>query len=159
MIAKLQGHFKFKLYDALGQLIDTRETKNLVTTPGANHALDVVFGGGSQIDPWYIGLINATPTPAIVNTDTLASHPGWVEFTNYTGNRQAWDDAAASARAKTSDTNAVFPITSAGTIWGAFVASVATGTSGTLWSAASFTIALPVSNGNNLNVVYSLSYA
>lgn len=156
---KAIGTYELELLDALGNVIDTRKWNNIITDEGANHLWDVALGGATQVDPWYMGLIDSTPTPNLAYGDTLASHGGWAELipgTDYTGNRQAFVDAASTARTKTSSANSVFPILTTKTIYGAFLASVATGTSGTLFSAGNFASPLPVVNGNTVNVVYSV---
>jgi len=56
--------------------------ENLVVNVGLQHILDVVFAGDesahANIDPWYVGLTAADPSPAAA--DTMASHAGWTEF-------------------------------------------------------------------------------
>ena len=155
---KPKGRYTFDVYDALGNHIDQRITENLITDLGANHVLDVSLDSTAATAEWYIGLINNTPTPGLLAADTLASHAGWVEFTDYTGNRQEWLRAAAAARVKASSANSVFPILGTATIWGGFVCGAATGTSAILMSEATFAVALPVVNGNTVNVTYTLSY-
>lgn len=151
-----------------GLVVARREIHNLITTAGKNHALDVVFGNASpvaQVDPWYFGLINNTPSPVLLAADTLASHTGWAELepgTDYTGNRQEWDDADAASGAKATTSVATFPILTSKTVYGAFLASVASGTSGILMSEGAFTVSdvavpLPVVNGQDLKVSVSFS--
>ena len=156
---KAIGRYDFELLDKSGIVIATRSCPNLVVTEGANHLWDVALGGVTPVDPWYVGLINSTPTPSIVAGDTLASHGGWVELvpaTDYTGNRQAFVDAASTARTKTASSNAVFPILTTKTIYGACLVSVATTDIGVLFSAGAFSSPLPVINGNTVNVIYSV---
>jgi len=91
-----------------GQILRRGRSHNGITTAGFNYMLDCMFGAAvpvSQLDPWYIGLINNTPSPTLLATDTLVSHSGWVELvpgTAYTGNRQTWADADAALSAKSS---------------------------------------------------------
>jgi hypothetical protein len=132
---------------------------NDVTVVGKNHLLDVTFGNSSpvtQIDPWYIGLINDTPTPVLDEDDTLSSHTGWTELTDYTGNRQAWTDANASAKVKGTTTVSTFPITATVTVNGIFIASAASGTSGILWATGSFDEVVEAVNGDDLKVTYGI---
>lgn len=132
---------------------------NDVTVVGKNHLLDVVFGNTSpvtQVDPWYIGLINDTPTPVLDEDDTLSSHTGWDELTDYTGNRQAWVDANAASKIKGTTTVSTFPITATVTVNGIFIASVASGTSGILWATGSFDEVVDAINGDDLKVSYGV---
>lgn len=159
---KAIGRFKFTVLDKSGLIIAEREAFNLITTEGADHIWDNTFGNVTTIDPWYIGLIRTVPTPALVIGDTLASHGSWIELipgTDYTGNRQPWVESASASRIKTSSANAVFPILQTWTIYGAFLTDQATGTAGILMSEAAFAVALPVVNGNTVNVVYSIELA
>lgn len=151
---KFRGRYSLTM-EKNGIILAERKIKNLTPTAMVNHMFDVVFGGSAANATWYIGLINNTPTPVLAQADTLASHAGWVEFTSYTGNRQEWVDSAAASRAKTGAA-AVFPITGTGTVYGLFLASVASGTSGVLGSEGAFDIPLPVINGANCNVVFTI---
>jgi hypothetical protein len=117
----------------------------------------------TQITTWYIGLYGAAASNAPDPTDTLASHAGWTEITPYTGNRVTAVFAAATNANPSVVTNtaskASFSITSTATVGGAFLASAASGTSGTLFSAADF--AAPgdrnVVSGDVLSVTYTFS--
>lgn len=152
------GRFHVR-HERNGILLAEFDVKNDFTTAGKNYMLDCMFGAATpvaQVDPWYIGLINNSPTPTLLLADTLASHTGWAEFSSYTGNRQEWDDADAASGVKATDAVSTFPITASGSIYGIFLASVATGTSGVLWSTASYDDAVAVSNGDDLKVSYSL---
>lgn len=107
---------------------------NTVTTEGKNKLLATGFDGDTQITTWYLGL---KLTGTAVVGDTLASHASWTEFTDYTGNRQVIVFGTAAA-ASLAGAELTFAITGAGTVFGAFVCSVATGTAGTLYSAGDF---------------------
>ena len=64
---------------------------NLVTDEGVANLFDAGFGGATAVDPWYIGLINNSPTPTLLTSDTLATiNTNWTEFTSYSGTRQTW---------------------------------------------------------------------
>lgn len=132
---------------------------NDVTVVGKNHLLDVVFGNSSpvtQIDPWYIGLVNDTPSPVFDEDDTLSSHAGWTELTDYSGSRKAWDDANASAKVKGTTTVSTFGINATVTVNGIFICSVSSGTSGILWATGSFDETVDAINGDDLKVTYGL---
>lgn len=142
-----------------GKLLAVYSGFNGVTIAGKNHAMDVVFGAASpvtQVDPWYIGLVNNSPAPVFAEADTLASHAGWAEFSSYTGNRKEWDDADSSAKVKGSTAVSSFTMSGAGTINGIFIASVDTGTSGILWATGSFDAAVAVISSDVLKVAYGV---
>ncbi|MCE5335476.1 MAG: hypothetical protein LLG06_12910 [Desulfobacteraceae bacterium] len=156
---KAGGVFTVECFDAAGNLKWRDTAENLVVNAGLNHLLDVVFHAATQITTWYVGLVGASPTYAA--GDILASHSGWTEFPSYTGNRQEFNEGAASSQQISNSGNAAsFAITGSGTVAGAFICSVNTGTSGTLFCAASFSQgAKSVSNGDTVNVTYTLSAA
>lgn len=135
---------------------------NGVVTEGRNYMLNCMFGAGtpvSQVDPWYIGLINNSPTPSLSASDTLASHASWTELTDYTGNRQFWTDADAASGSKGTTTVSTFPMLGTYNVYGIMVCSVASGTSGVLWATGAFDSVIPVLNGDNLKVGYSVGFA
>lgn len=131
---------------------------NLITNVGLDHILDIVFHGDTPVSPWYVGLKN---TGTVAAGDTLASHAGWTENANYTGDRKAYDEAAASGQSITnSASKAVFAIdTDTQSIHGAFLCSVATTTTGVLICAADFASAKSADNGDTLEVTYTVSAA
>lgn len=143
-------------------LLSHLESHNLFTTLGLNHILDITFGAGAQVTPWYIGLINNDPDPTLLAADTLAAHTGWEELvpsTDYTGNRQEWLDAAAASGTKASSSVATFPILTTQEIYGICIASVAVGSSGLLMSEGAFDAPIPVVLGDDIKVSYSIEAA
>jgi hypothetical protein len=151
------GIFTIEHYNKEGKLLNRFSVRNGLTTQGKNKLLDVMFHGVTPVSPWYIGLIDATGWTAEAAADTLASHSGWTEFTGYTGNRQEWTEDAASAQSITNSAAVVFNITSSGTLMGIFIASAASGTSGTLWATADFASNLTVSNGDTVRITYTVN--
>jgi hypothetical protein len=87
----------------------------------------------------------------------------WTEFTNYTGNRKAvtfgTPTLADPSVISNSASPSVFAINSSGgTVAGAFLTSVATGTSGILFSEGDFTGGDKiVASGDTLNVTYTFN--
>lgn len=157
----LQGAIKFcnkyiiECHDKFGNLKWREEIFNTVVTGGLNHVLNSEFKGGTQVTSWYVGLKG---TGAIAAADTLASHASWTEVTAYTGNRQALTlGTVASGSVDNSASKAVFAMNGPYTAAGAFVASVNTGTSGTLYGAADFSSARSGDNGDTLTVQINLS--
>lgn len=126
---------RFKFYDALGQPIYI-DCPNSATTEGVNHLLDVGFGNATQNANWFFGIISGSGFTATAITDTMASHSGWTEDTQYNSAiRPQWNDAAASSRAKASSSSSTFTMSNATSIRGVFLASNSQkgGTSGVLW--------------------------
>lgn len=108
---------------------------NLIVNEGLNHALDVILSGATQITSWFVLFVDASPT--IAAGDTLASHAGWVEFTEYTGNRPAFTDGGVSAQSldnSASPASITCNNNTNGGIGGIALCSVNTGTAGTLFS-------------------------
>jgi len=155
---KLGGVFTLECYDKDGVLKWNDEFHNTVVNEGLQHVLDTVFSGGSAVDPWYLGLTDGTPT--VNAADTLSSHAGWTEETDYTGNRQAWVEVRSGQSMTNAASVAVFPITGTATIGGGFLCSVATTTTGVLMSAGALAGGdRSVASGDTLNLTYVLSAA
>ncbi len=128
--------------------------KNLITTEGLNHILDTQFHAGTQVSTWYIGLKG---TGTVAAGDTLGSHAGWSEVTGYSGNRKEWTEGAASSGSMTNSSSVDFSITGTATIAGAFLSSVATGTSGTLYGVVDFASSRSVLSGDTLQVTVTVT--
>lgn len=159
------GVYKIQCVGSDGQLKWEQETPNLVVNQGLQNMNSVYFNSGAQTTTWYVGLITGPgASTTIAAGDTLATHAGWTEYTDYSGNRKA----AVFGTATTADPSVIsntaspaqFAITGAGgTVAGAFLCSVATGTSGILFSASDFQAPgdRVVVSGDTLNVTYSFS--
>ena len=157
-VLEFDGTFKVELWRD-GKLIKEVGGKNGVTIIGKNHMLDVTFGAASpvtQINPWYLGLINSTPSPFLSESDTLGSHTGWSEFAGYSGNRKTWDDADSVSKVKGTTVASLFTMNTGATIYGSFLASANSGNSGLLWSAGAFDTPVTVENLNELKVTYGI---
>ena len=93
----------------------------------------------------------------------MATHPGWEENSSYVGNRKAVTFGAASlsniSNINNASSTASFTMNASANIAGAFLANVASGTSGLLFSAADFQSPgdRSVVNGDVLNVTYSFN--
>lgn len=154
---KAGGYFDFVCKGPDGKIKWVERSKNLVTNVGLNHILDVVFHGTTPVSPWYVGLKGTGSEAA---GDTLASHAGWSEITDYTGDRKAYDEAAASSQSITNSASvATFAINATVTIAGAFLCSVATTTTGVLICVADFSASRSMSSGDTLEVTYTISAA
>lgn len=163
--AKAGGVYKIQCVGADGQVKWEEEMHNLVVNQGLQSMVSVYLDGATQITTWYIGLITGPGSgTTIAAGDTLASHAGWTEFTNYSGNRKAGVFGTATTADPSVIDNTASPASFAisgagGTVAGAFLASVDTGTSGILFSASDFQAPgdRVVVSGDTLNVSYTFS--
>lgn len=132
----------------------------MVTNAGLNHILASEFTSGAIVTTWYIGLINNSPSPSLAGADTLASHSGWTETAAYSGNRPAWTNGAVSGQSTTNASTVNFAMNATVTVYGLFICSAASGSSGTLWATAAFTGGTQaVNNGDTLQTTFTVSAA
>lgn len=131
------------------------------TNAGLTHTLSTELVSGTPITAWYLGLINNSPSPTLASGDTLASHAGWSEIafsTGYTGNRPAWGNGAVSGNATTNASTVNFAMLGTYTVYGLFVASAATGTTGVLECTAPFSGGTQsVTSGDTLQTTMTVS--
>ena len=167
----VHGVYKAVCYDAEGKIKWEDNFPNTVTTVGKNSLLNTYLGANSFAAvhvTWYLGLIAANGYSAITAADTAASHAGWIESgaqgasaPGYSqGTRRAVTFAAAASSAKATSNAAIFTISVAGTVKGAFLINNATkaGTGGILYSAGLFTVGdKVVTASDTLNVTYTAS--
>ena len=137
---------------------------NLVVNTGLQVMNTQFFTGSAYTAAWYIGLVNGTSASTTFSGgDTLATHVGWEENSQYVGNRKAASFGAATladpSNINNSASAASFTMNATATIAGAFLANVATGTSGVLFSAADFQSPgdRSVVSGDVLNITYSFN--
>ena len=158
------GVYTVQCFDEDGNLKWEETNPNLVVNQGLKFMNDTVFKGSGYTAAWYLGLVTG---PGAGNTyaagNTLATHAGWIEFTNYSGNRGAITLGAATSADPSVTTNSSpvqFVITGGGgAVAGAFLTNVSTGTAGTLFSVSNFQAPgdRAVVAGDTLNVTYSFS--
>lgn len=124
-----------------GEVVWTDEGENLIVDTGLNDALDKWLKGSTYTAAFYIGLTDGTPTVAA--GDTMSSHAGWVEVTDYDeAARQTLTLGSVSSKSVNNSSNkGVFTISATTTVGGAFLTTNNTkgGTTGTLISAKAFT--------------------
>lgn len=155
-----KGKFQIEHRNNLGELLGVYDIDNAIVDVGLNHILGVEFGAITQVATWYIGLIDNASFTALANGDTMSSHSGWIENAGYSNsNRPTWTAGTASARSITNGSTVDFTINATNTIKGIFITSDNTksGTSGTLWSTASFGSTVSVTSGDTLKVTYTVS--
>lgn len=158
----LSGSYKVELYDKDGNFIEKREGKNAIVNVGLDYCLNTTFNNLANINPFFIALIDNSPSPAVNNTDTMGSHSGWNEFVGYSETlRQDWTEGAASSQSITNAVSADFTITSGATLWGIFLTSDNDkgGGTGTLWSTAQFAGTLTVVATNVVKITYTVNAA
>jgi hypothetical protein len=143
------GTFIFEARDKDGNIKWTAEAKNLTTNQGRQDMNAKYFLGSSYTAAWFIGLVNNTPTPSYAVADTMASHAGWVETTDYSGTDRATatfgtattaDPSVISNSVASGGTVASFGITGTVTIDGAFLTATQDNSTntGVLFSVAAF---------------------
>jgi hypothetical protein len=171
----IDGHYHVECRDADGNVKWTESFPNLVNAVGKQLMLNTLLrtsGTYTTVGP-FLGLIGTT-SPTFSATDTMTSHAGWTEFTNYTVGGSAvrgtaafataTDNAAASpSNIVTSTATAItYTITSSGgnvtgcfLVTGSGASSTQSNTSGTLYSAGAFGSPKSTTAGDTVSVTYS----
>jgi len=169
----IEGVYHVECRDAAGNLKWEESFPNLVNAVGKELMLDTLLKGSAYtvVGP-YLGLISGA-SPTFAASDTMVSHAGWTEFTNYTVGGSAVRGTAVFASATSTGTTPSNVTTSAataivytitgggGTVGGCFLvtgtgaSSTQSNTSGTLYSAGAFTTAKITTAGDTVSVTYS----
>lgn len=167
--AQATGVFNIICRDKDGNLKWEAESKNLVVNVGLQYMAGTALDGTTtRVTTWYLGLYGAAASNNPAAGDTMASHAGWTEVTDYSNaNRVTATFVAATTADPSVVTNtaspAVFNINGTATVGGAFLTSNDTkgGTTGTLFSAADFGSPgdRSVVNSDTLSVTYTFSLA
>jgi hypothetical protein len=162
--ARAGGVYSVECRDASGNLKWADTFHNLVVNEGLQDMNSKYFAGSGYTAAWFLGLVTGPGSgTTFAAADTLASHAGWTENTNYTGNRKAVTFGTATTADPSVISNSAAPSVftmnaSAQTIAGAFLCSVNSGTSGILFSAGDFTGGDKiVDSGDTLSVTYQFS--
>jgi hypothetical protein len=163
--AKGGGVFHVQCLDKDGNLKWEDQMHNLVVNVGLQDMNTKYFTGSTYTAAFFLGLVTGPGSgTSYAAADTLASHAGWTEFTDYSGNRKAVTFGTATTADPSVISNsaspAQFSITGAGgTVAGAFLCGVSSGTSGLLFSEADFQSPgdRVVVSGDTLNVTYTFS--
>ena len=159
------GVFHVQCFDKDGNLKWEGRMPNLVVNEGLQDMNARYFTGSAYTASFYLGLVTGPGSGTVyAAADTLASHAGWTEFTNYSGSRKAVTFGAPTSADPSVISNTAVPsqfsITGGGgTVAGAFLCTVASGTSGILFSEADFQSPGDriVVAGDTLNVTYTFS--
>jgi hypothetical protein len=158
-LLRFKGYFQVDVFRA-GRLIKHVGFKNAVTTVGKNGIFDWAFRNQANPANWYIGLIDATGFASTAVTDTMAAHPNWAEFDDYTeATRESWTPGAAANGQITNPVPAEFNINATGSVRGIFITSdnVKLGVAGTLWTTGLFPTALSVVNTDQVKITYTVA--
>lgn len=170
----IEGHYHVECRDKDGNLKWEESFPNLVNAVGKELLLDTLLrtsGTYTTVGP-FLGLISGA-SPTFAASDTMLSHAGWTEFTNYTvGGSPVRGTAVFSASTSSGTTPSnvttcaasaiTYTITGAGgTVGGCFLvtgsgaSSTQSNTSGTLYSAGAFAVAKITTAGDTVSVTYS----
>ena len=170
----IEGFYEVKCHDKDGNLKWEDSFPNLVNAIGKQLMLDtllVTASGYTRVGP-FLGLISGA-SPTFAASDTMSSHTGWTEFTNYTvGGSAVRGTATFSSSTSTGSTPSnvttcaaaaiTYTITGAGgTVGGCFLVtgsgavSTQSSTAGTLYSAGAFSVAKITTAGDTVSVTYS----
>ena len=164
--ASAKGVYKIQCHDKDGNLKWEDEAPNLVVNGGLQDMNAKYFTGSAYTAAWYIGLYGAGASNTPAAGDTMSSHAGWTEVTDYSqATRPACTfgtpTTANPSVATNSASTATFSINATVTVGGAFLISNSTkgGTSGILFSASDFQSPgdRAMVSGDTLQVTYQFS--
>ena len=168
----IAGYYNVTCNDAQGNLKWEESFPNLVNAIGKQLLLDTLLKGSAYtvVGP-FLGLINSSPT--FLAADTMTSHAGWTEFTNYTVGGSAVRGTAVFASATSTGlspanitssaaASITYTITGAGgTVAGCFLVtgsgavSTQSSTAVTLYSAGAFAVSKITTVGDTVAVSYT----
>ena len=169
----VEGCYHVVCRDKDGNVKWEEQFPNLVNAVGKELMLDTLLSGTTYttVGP-YLGLISGS-SPTFLAADTMSSHSGWTEFTNYTVGGSAVRGTASFSSASSSGlspsnvtTKSAAAITytitgGGGTVGGCFLVtgsgavSTQGSTAGTLYSAGAFATAKVTTAGDTVSVTYS----
>ena len=169
----IEGVYHVECRDKDGNLKWEESFPNLVNAIGKELMLDTLLkGSGYSVTGPFLGLISGS-TPTFTAADTMTSHAGWTEFTNYTVGGSAVRGTAVFASATSTGTTPsnvttstataiTYTITGAGgTVGGCFLvtgsgaSSTQSNTGGTLYSAGAFAVPKITTALDTVTVTYS----
>jgi hypothetical protein len=159
------GVFHVQCLDKDGNLKWADRMHNLVVNEGLQDMNTQYFKGSTYDAAFFLGLITGPGSgTSYAAADTLASHAGWTEYTDYSGARKAVTFGTATTADPSVISNSASPSSftisgAGGVVAGAFLCTVDSGTSGVLFSEADFQSPgdRTVVAGDTLNVTYTFS--
>ena len=149
-----------------GECLSISHSKNKIPNAMLNHILNSVFAGSSAITTWYVGIYKNNYIP--LATDTLSggfltSAGEAAAVTDYDeATRREYVEASSTAQSMTnSASKATFTINTATsyTVYGAFLCSAASGSTGTLAAAVLLSTAKAVTDLDVLYITYTIAAA
>jgi hypothetical protein len=158
------GVFHVQCLDKDGNLKWETTEHNLVVNQGLQDMNTQYFKGSTYTASFFLGLITGPGSgTTFAAADTLASK-AWTEFTDYSGARKAVTFGTATTADPSVISNSASPASftisgAGGTVAGAFLCTVSSGTSGVLFSESDFQSPgdRVVVAGDTLNVTYTFS--
>ena len=158
------GVFHVQCLDKDGNLKWETSEHNLVVNEGLQDMNTQYFKGSTYSATFFLGLITGPGSgTTFAAADTLASK-AWTEFTDYAGSRKSVTFGTATTADPSVISNSASPSSftisgAGGTVAGAFLCTVASGTSGVLFSESDFQAPgdRVVVSGDTLNVTYTFS--
>ena len=158
------GVFYVQCLDKDGNLKWETTEHNLVVNEGLQDMNTQYFKGSAYSASFFLGLITGPGSgTTFAAADTLASK-AWTEYTEYAGARKAVTVGTATTADPSVISNSASPASftisgSGGTVAGAFLCTVSSGTSGVLFSESDFQAPgdRVVVAGDTLNVTYTFS--
>ncbi len=162
--ARAGGVFHVQCFDKDGNLKWEASEHNLVVNEGLQDMNTQYFKGSTYTAGFFLGLITGPGSgTTFAAADTLASK-AWTEFTDYSGSRKSVTFGTATTADPSVISNSASPSSftisgAGGTVAGAFLCTVASGTSGVLFSESDFQSPgdRVVIAGDTLNVTYTFS--
>jgi hypothetical protein len=162
--ARSGGVFHVQCFDKDGNLKWSTSEHNLVVNEGLQNMNTEYFKGSTYTADFYLGLITGPGSgTTFAAADTLASK-AWTEYTDYAGSRKAVTFGTATTADPSVISNSASPSAftisgAGGVVAGAFLCTVASGTSGVLFSESDFQSPgdRTVVAGDTLNVTYTFS--
>jgi hypothetical protein len=158
------GVFHVQCLDKNGNLKWETTEHNLVVNEGLQNMNTEYFKGSTYSASFFLGLVTGPGSgTTFAAADTLASK-AWTEYTDYSGSRKAVTFGTATTADPSVISNTASPASftisgAGGTVAGAFLCTVASGTSGILFSESDFQTPgdRVVVSGDTLNVTYTFS--
>ena len=162
--ARAGGVFHVECFDKDGNLKWSTSEHNLVVNEGLQNMNTQYFKGSTYTAAFFLGLVTGPGSgTTFAAADTLASK-AWTEYTDYSGARKAVTFGTATTADPSVISNSASPSSftisgAGGTIAGAFLCTVSSGTSGVLFSESDFQSPgdRVVVSGDTLNVTYTFS--
>lgn len=170
----MEGVYNVVCRDAQGNIKWEEQAPNLVNAVGKQLMLDTLLAGsGYSVTGPFLGLIATTSPTFGTGSDTMSSHGGWTEFTNYTVGGSAvrgtavFGSATSTGSTPTNVTTATasaitYTITGGGgnvtgcfLVTGSGASSTLSNTGGVLYSAGAFGTPKAVTAGDTVSVTYA----